>query len=102
MLEDLKELDVTALGSLALAYIGDAVYEVYIRHHLLSIGQVKPNRLHKEATKYVSAKSQSAVVHYLLNEHLLTEEEETVIPTRLWFFSSQRYSEDFERFVTGV
>ncbi len=79
MLEDLKKLDVTALGSLALAYIGDAVYEVYIRHYLLSIGQVKPNRLHKEATKYVSAKSQSAVVHYLLNEHLLTEEEEAII-----------------------
>ena len=79
MLEDLKELDVKGLGSLALAYIGDAVYEVYVRHHLLSIGQVKPNKLHKEATKYVSAKSQSAVVHYFLNEQILTEEEEAII-----------------------
>lgn len=80
MHEDLnKTLDVKALGSLALAYMGDAVYEVYIRHHLLSLGQVKPNKLHKEATKYVSAKSQSAVVHYLLSEQLLTEEEEAII-----------------------
>ena len=80
MLEDLKkELDVKALGSLALAYMGDAVYEVYVRHHLLSMGQVKPNKLHKEATKYVSARSQSAVVHYLLEENLLTEEEEAII-----------------------
>ena len=55
------------------------IYEVYIRHHLLSLGQVKPNKLHKEATKYVSAKSQSAVVHYLLSEQLLTEEEEAII-----------------------
>ena len=74
-----KTLDVKSLGSLALAYMGDAVYEVYIRHYLLSIGQVKPNKLHKEATKYVSAKSQSAVVHYLLSEQLLTEEEEAII-----------------------
>ena len=74
-----KTLDVKALGSLALAYMGDAVYEVYIRHHLLSLGQVKPNKLHKEATNYVSAKSQSAVVHYLLSEQLLTEEEEAII-----------------------
>ena len=80
MHEDLnRTLDVKALGSLALAYMGDAVYEVYIRHHLLSLGQVKPNKLHKEATKYVSAKSQSAVVHYLLSEQLLTEEEEAII-----------------------
>ena len=80
MLEELKkDLDVRTLGSLALAYMGDAVYEVYIRHHLLSLGQVKPNRLHKEATKYVSAKSQCAVVHYLLDEKLLTEEEEAII-----------------------
>ncbi len=79
MLEDLNELDVKSLGSLALAYIGDAVYEVFIRHHLLSIGQVKPHKLHKEATKYVSAKAQSAAVHYLLEEKLLCEEEEAVI-----------------------
>lgn len=76
---DLKELDVKGLGSLALAYIGDAVYEVHIRHHLLLSGQVKPNKLHKEATKYVSAKAQSAVLHYMLEEKLLSEEEEAVV-----------------------
>jgi ribonuclease-3 family protein len=76
---DLKELDIKGLGSLALAYIGDAVYEVHIRHHLLLSGQVKPNKLHKEATKYVSAKAQSAVLHYMLEEKLLSEEEEAVV-----------------------
>ncbi|PQD94146.1 ribonuclease III [Pradoshia eiseniae] len=76
---DLKELDVKGLGSLALAYMGDAIYEVHIRHHLLLSGQVKPNKLHKEATNYVSAKAQSAVLHYLLDEKLLSEEEEAVV-----------------------
>ena len=76
---DLKELDVKGLGSLALAYMGDAIYEVHIRHHLLLSGQVKPNKLHKEATNYVSAKAQSAVLHYMLDEKLLSEEEEAVV-----------------------
>jgi len=76
---DLRELDVKGLGSLALAYMGDAIYEVHIRHHLLLSGQVKPNKLHKEATNYVSAKAQSAVLHYLLDEKLLSEEEEAVV-----------------------
>ena len=49
------------MNSLALAYMGDAVYETYVRHHLLQKGQVKPNQLHKEATHYVSAKAQSSV-----------------------------------------
>ena len=76
---DLKELDVKGLGSLALAYMGDDIYEVHIRHHLLLSGQVKPNKLHKEATNYVSAKAQSAVLHYMLDEKLLSEEEEAVV-----------------------
>ena len=47
------------LNSLALAYMGDAVFETYVRHHLIQKGQVRPNQLHREATRYVSAKAQS-------------------------------------------
>ena len=45
-----KKVDVKLLNSLALAYMGDAVMKLYVRHHLLQAGAVKPNRLHKEAT----------------------------------------------------
>ena len=77
MHEDLnKTLDVKALGSLALAYMGDAVYEVYIRHHLLSLGQVKPNKLHKEATKMVKAQAQCEAAQKIMP--LLTEDELSV------------------------
>ena len=67
------------LNSLALAYMGDAVYEKYIRHHLLLKGAVKPHLLHREATRFVSAKAQSKVIHYILEESILDEEEQGVV-----------------------
>lgn len=79
MLQYDNHLDVKQLNSLALAYMGDAVYEVYVREHLLQNGKVKPNNLHREATYYVSAKAQAAVVHHFLENALLTEEEEAVV-----------------------
>ena len=47
---------------LVLAYIGDAVYEVYIRNYLIKKNIVKVDKLQKEAVKYVSAKSQRVFV----------------------------------------
>ncbi|RXJ86837.1 ribonuclease III, partial [Malaciobacter molluscorum] len=38
-------IDAKQLNSLALAYMGDAVYEQYIRYHLLQKGKVRPNQL---------------------------------------------------------
>jgi ribonuclease-3 family protein len=76
----LKEVkDFKQLNSLALAYIGDAVYDLYVRHRLLSQGNVKPNQLHKQATRYVSAKAQANVILQLLEQSMLTEEEQSVV-----------------------
>ena len=75
----LRPMDVKQLNSLALAYMGDAVLEQAIREHLIRSGRVRPNTLHKEATKYVSAKAQASVVRVLLTEKFLTEEEEAVL-----------------------
>jgi ribonuclease III family protein len=75
---NLRPQDVKQLNALALAYMGDAVLEQRIREHLLFAGRVKPNTLHKEATKYVSAKAQSAVVLRMLEENFLTEDEQAV------------------------
>ncbi len=71
----LRVEDVKQLNALALAYMGDAVLEQRVREHLLIKGTAKPNRLHKEATNYVSAKAQSMIVHRLINEKFLSEEE---------------------------
>ncbi|MBO1005839.1 Mini-ribonuclease 3 [Pseudogracilibacillus auburnensis] len=74
-----NNLDYRQLNSLALAYMGDAIYDVYIRHHLLQTGKTKPHRLHREATRYVSAKAQAAILKEMMEESFLTEEEIAVM-----------------------
>lgn len=63
------------LNGLALAYMGDAVFEVAIRDYLLGTGKTKPNQLHQTATRYVSAKAQARMIAEMLESELLTEEE---------------------------
>lgn len=63
------------LNGLALAYVGDAIYEIYIRDYLIRQGHTKPNMLHRQATTYVSAKAQSHLMKEMLAVELLTEEE---------------------------
>lgn len=64
------------LNGLALAYIGDGIYELYIRRHVLSTGMTKPNHLHRTATKYVSAKAQAMLVNQMVSqEGFLTTDE---------------------------
>ena len=67
--------DAKLLNGLALAYMGDAIYELIIREYLLGVGQTKPNQLHRFATEYVSAKAQAQLVSAMLEEELLTEDE---------------------------
>ncbi|MCT6924355.1 MULTISPECIES: Mini-ribonuclease 3 [Bacillales] len=74
-MSELRKEDVKQLNALALAYMGDAVLEQKVREHLLRIGRVKPNTLHREATKYVSARAQSMIVYRLIEENYLTEDE---------------------------
>ncbi|MFP7495332.1 Mini-ribonuclease 3 [Terribacillus saccharophilus] len=71
-------MDVKQMKSLALAYMGDAVYEIYVRRHLLQKGEVKPNQLHHAAVTFVSAKSQAKVMHDWLEKDMLSEEEQAV------------------------
>ena len=71
----MSQIDYHQLNGIALAYLGDAVYEVYIRQHLLNLGMSKPNRLQKKATHYVSAKAQAALIALMEADDLLDEEE---------------------------
>jgi len=66
-------------NSLVLAYLGDAVYELYIRKYLINKGVCKVNDLQKEAVKYVSAKAQSDFLEKMFNDNFLTEEEITIV-----------------------
>ncbi|MFC7061802.1 Mini-ribonuclease 3 [Halobacillus seohaensis] len=71
--------NVKQMKSLALAYMGDGVYELYVRRYLLEKGAVRPELLHKTAIQFVSAKSQAKVVRSWQEEGILTEEEEAVL-----------------------
>ncbi|WP_309244140.1 Mini-ribonuclease 3 [Paenibacillus sp. GbtcB18] len=65
------------LNPLVLAYVGDAVYEMFIRQYVISMPSQRPNHLHRTATRYVSAKAQSKALQALLP--LLTEEETDIV-----------------------
>ncbi|MGI6605719.1 MAG: Mini-ribonuclease 3 [Peptococcia bacterium] len=65
------------LPPLVLAYIGDAVYELYVRTHLVAQGKLKVNMLHHASTALVNAGAQARFVHLL--EDVLTDEEKGIV-----------------------
>ncbi|MCO0816846.1 Mini-ribonuclease 3 [Lactococcus lactis] len=65
------------LNGIALAYIGDAIYEVFVREYLLDKGLTKPDMLQKNATKFVSAKAQAKIISAMDEIDFLTECELT-------------------------
>ncbi|WP_125547168.1 Mini-ribonuclease 3 [Levilactobacillus lindianensis] len=78
MTEQAETTDFRQLNGVALAYMGDATYEVHIRQHLIEAGIAKPNHLQKTATHYVSAKAQAALIALMEEDNLLSDEEWTM------------------------
>ena len=73
----MEELDVNQISPLVWAYIGDSVYEQYIRNYLVTNTKYKPHKLHVEATKFVKAAAQAKILQQL--EKNLTEEEKEIV-----------------------
>lgn len=71
------EIDIREMSPLALAFVGDGVYEVLVRGMLVARSRLAPARLHRAAVQYVSAKGQFAALQAILP--LLSEEEEAVV-----------------------
>ncbi len=65
------------LNTTALAYMGDAVYELYIRRHVLESGRSNVDILHKTAVKYVRAEAQSTALKKIFDD--LSEEEQALV-----------------------
>lgn len=68
---------VRLLPPLALAYIGDAVFEVAVRQHVMAKPNLRPHHLHGQSTKYVSAKAQARLLALL--EPQLTDDEKDIV-----------------------
>lgn len=72
-------MDVKTINSLALAYLGDSIYELYVRKYLLNKGIVKVNQLQKESIKYVAAKRQALYLLKMIDSNFFTENELDII-----------------------
>ena len=67
------------INIITLAYMGDAVYEVYIRKALIEKNIALVDDLQKVAINYVSAKSQSKILNLLIDNNVLTLEEMDIV-----------------------
>ena len=69
--------EIRQMSPLTWAYVGDSVYEQYIRTHLINTTRLKPHELHIKAIKYVKAKAQADILKRLMDD--LTEEEKDIV-----------------------
>lgn len=69
--------EVKMLSPLTWAYIGDSVFELYVRTELINKTNLKPHKLHIEAIKYVKASAQAKILEKIKDK--LTEEEMEIV-----------------------
>lgn len=72
----LQSMDIRTYSPLVLAYIGDAVFELFIRTKVVNHGSMQVNKMHKKSASLVKAKTQADLIKVLEAE--LTEEEHAV------------------------
>ena len=73
----INKSDIGQMSPLVWAYMGDAVYEKYIREYVIRQGLCKNGLLHRKSIKYVSAKGQAKILQNL--DEFLTEEEKDIV-----------------------
>ena len=71
-----KNLDIREYNIKTLAYMGDAVYELYVREHLVKNSREVASKLHRKTIKYVSAKAQEYIINNIYE--ILTEDEKEI------------------------
>ena len=72
-------MNVLEVNVLVLAYLGDTIYENYVRRFLISCGIGNVKDLQKEAVQYVSAVSQAAYLKKMIDVDFLSQEEIDVV-----------------------
>ena len=69
-------MDYLSENTIALAFIGDAVWELYIRDKIFDkISKQRPDQMHKAAVKFVKATAQCETIKKLIEQEFLSEEE---------------------------
>lgn len=72
-------MTINEINVLVLAYLGDTIYENYIRRFLIAKGIAKVDALQKEAVKYVSAKAQANFLEEMIEKEFLSDDEVNVV-----------------------
>ena len=72
-----EESEINQMSPLVWAYVGDCVYELYIRTYLVDSTSLKPHKLHIESIKYVKAQSQASFLQRIYDD--LTDEEKEIV-----------------------
>lgn len=73
--KDISEIN--TMSPLTWAYVGDGIYELFIRMNLVNKTRLKPHMLHIEAIKYVKAEAQANILKNIYNN--LTDEEKDIV-----------------------
>ncbi len=73
----MNKTEVKNINTTALAYLGDAVYEVAVRKFIMETGQHHADRLHQIAIRFVRAEGQAFAIKQLMKE--LSEEEQALV-----------------------
>lgn len=71
------ETEVNLMPPLVWAYVGDSVYEVFIRNELVNKTKLKPHKLHIASIKYVKAEKQAEILKNIYDD--LTDEEKDIV-----------------------
>ena len=73
--KDIQEVNL--MPPLNWAYVGDCVYELFIRTHLVNNTKLKPHKLHIETVKYVKAQAQAKILNDIYDK--LTDDEKEIV-----------------------
>ena len=69
--------EINQMSPLVWAYVGDCVYELYIRTYLVDNTSLKPHKLHIESIKYVKAGAQAKFLENFYDD--LTDDEKDIV-----------------------
>ena len=73
----MEQSKVEMMSPLTWAYVGDSIYEAYIRTYLVETTNLKPHKLHLKAINFVKAKAQADILKKISND--LTEKEMEIV-----------------------
>ncbi len=73
----MEKSEVEMMSPLTWAYLGDSIYEAYVRTYLIETTNLKPHKLHIEAIKYVKAKAQADALKNIYDN--LTPKEQEIV-----------------------